>query len=108
MSFSVQNIPTVLEAFPEVCAQAQCGFLCLAITRKSCSGDYSKCLETVLEFVILFPDIIQRWLIQNKMLLKQSMRQKLDDMRKALELSSDHDCERIVVGPVIPTTISGS
>lgn len=98
VSTYVQDLPTVLSSFPEVCAQATGGFLRLVVTRNSCSGDYSKLLESILEFVILFPDLIQRWLIQNKMLLKQSMRQQLDHMRNTLEHSSQRDCERIVVG----------
>lgn len=70
----------------------------LVITRKNCSGDsttLSKLLDAILEFVILFPDLISRWLIKNKMLLKQSMRKQLDYMRTTLERSSQRDCERI-------------
>lgn len=93
----MQSVPAVLQGFTEACAQADCGFLCLVITRKSCSGDYSKFVETILEFVVLFPDLVQRWLIQNKMLLKQSMRQQLDDTRSRLEKCSQHDVERVVV-----------
>lgn len=69
--------------------------MCWTVERRSCGGEDSKLAERTLEFIVHFPDLIERWVIRNKMMLKASMRHQLEQMRQALECSRECGSDRI-------------
>eukprot|EP00892_Ulva_mutabilis_P009080 jgi/Ulvmu1/6544/UM003_0178.1 len=48
----------------------------------SCNADV---VATYVRFIVFFPDIMHRWLVDSKMVVKRSMREFLERMRRSLE-----------------------
>jgi hypothetical protein len=70
--------------------------MCWTVQRQSEQASvHIKLLERTLEFIVFFPDLVERWVIRNKMMLKAALRQQLEDMRKALESSLGCGSDRV-------------
>lgn len=49
-------------------------------------GGDAAVVTSFVEFIVFFPDLSHRWLIDTKMVVKRSMREFLEKMRQSMEL----------------------